>query len=55
MGIEVVAEGIETIEQERAVLAMGCKIGQGFRYGMPVYSGNIEAMIRRKNGAATER
>lgn len=55
MGIEVVAEGIETMEQERAVLAMGCKIGQGFRYGMPVYSGNIEAMIRRKNGAATER
>lgn len=31
--IDVVAEGVETFEQERRLLELGCRIGQGFRYG----------------------
>ncbi|WP_244612388.1 putative bifunctional diguanylate cyclase/phosphodiesterase [Methylobacterium haplocladii] len=32
LGLSVIAEGIETAEQEAALLAMGCRLGQGFRY-----------------------
>ncbi|OLT48647.1 hypothetical protein BJF87_19625 [Gordonia sp. CNJ-863] len=34
-GVEVIVEGIETAEQERAVLDCGATLGQGFRYGRP--------------------
>ena len=33
LDLDVVAEGIETAEQEACVIDLGCKIGQGFRYG----------------------
>ncbi|MET0259239.1 MAG: EAL domain-containing protein [Methylobacterium sp.] len=33
LGLSVIAEGIETAEQEAALLGMGCRFGQGFRYG----------------------
>ncbi|MDN4633788.1 EAL domain-containing protein [Sphingomonas sp. PsM26] len=33
LGLSVIAEGIETIEQERMLLAIGCEEGQGFKYG----------------------
>ncbi|MDX6275809.1 MAG: hypothetical protein QOJ92_3019 [Frankiales bacterium] len=32
LGLDVVAEGIETREEEQAVRALGCRLGQGFRY-----------------------
>jgi diguanylate cyclase (GGDEF)-like protein len=33
MDMTVIAEGIETIEQEELLQRMGCTMGQGFRYG----------------------
>ncbi|WP_299959145.1 bifunctional diguanylate cyclase/phosphodiesterase [uncultured Modestobacter sp.] len=36
LGLDVVAEGVETAEQEAAVRAMGCTFAQGWRYGRPV-------------------
>lgn len=33
MGMTVIAEGIETVEQEELLQGMGCDMGQGFRYG----------------------
>jgi PAS domain S-box-containing protein len=36
LGLDVVAEGIETAAQQAALLALGCSIGQGFLYGRPV-------------------
>lgn len=33
MGMTVIAEGIETVEQEEFLQRMGCDMGQGFRYG----------------------
>ncbi|TXN39413.1 EAL domain-containing protein, partial [Methylobacterium sp. WL93] len=32
----VIAEGIETPEQEAALMGMGCRYAQGYRYGRPV-------------------
>ena len=32
MGLDAVAEGVETKEQEAVLLALGCKIGQGYLY-----------------------
>jgi EAL domain-containing protein (putative c-di-GMP-specific phosphodiesterase class I) len=35
LGLEVVAEGIETDSQRLALLAMGCRWGQGHLFGRP--------------------
>lgn len=35
LNVEVVAEGVETEEQERRLLEMGCTLAQGYRYGRP--------------------
>ena len=36
MGAKVVAEGVETVEQHRAVQQSGIDLAQGYRYGMPM-------------------
>lgn len=35
LGIDVVAEGVETEDQERLLRRLGCPLGQGYRYGRP--------------------
>ncbi|MEH6580184.1 MAG: bifunctional diguanylate cyclase/phosphodiesterase [Amphritea sp.] len=34
--LHVIAEGVETTEQDQFILAEGCEIGQGYLYGRPV-------------------
>ena len=41
LGIETVAEGIETAEQEAFVRLHGCNVGQGYLYGAAVPAGQI--------------
>ena len=36
MGFEIVAEGVETIGQERILTEYGCDIGQGYYYSKPI-------------------
>ncbi|MGD8120392.1 EAL domain-containing protein [Vibrio sp. TRT 2004] len=36
MRVSIVAEGIETYEQERLITKLGCSLGQGFLYSRPV-------------------
>ena len=35
LGLEAVAEGIETRAQHDVVTALGCRYGQGYLYGRP--------------------
>jgi EAL domain-containing protein (putative c-di-GMP-specific phosphodiesterase class I) len=46
LGLDVVAEGVETAEQEAAVRAMGCTFAQGWRYGRPVPLPDLLAGLR---------
>ena len=36
LNISVIAEGVETKEQEKILLDLGCKYGQGYLYGKPM-------------------
>jgi diguanylate cyclase (GGDEF)-like protein/PAS domain S-box-containing protein len=50
LGLEPLAEGIETEEQRRFLIAHGCELGQGFHFSRPVPAAEIEA-LHRANGA----
>lgn len=41
LGLEVIAEGVETREQERVLRELGCKEAQGFLYGRAVSADEI--------------
>ena len=45
MGLEVVAEGIETQAQLLALRARGCVLGQGFHFSRPVPAEALEAIL----------
>ncbi|WP_439530917.1 EAL domain-containing protein [Pannonibacter sp.] len=44
--IQVIAEGIETPEQDEAVRALGCDFGQGFLYGRPMSADQVMKIMR---------
>jgi EAL domain-containing protein (putative c-di-GMP-specific phosphodiesterase class I) len=46
MGMDVVAEGIETPEQHRLLREMGCRYGQGFLYARPMSTETITQLLR---------
>ncbi len=45
MGLEVVAEGIETQAQLLALRARGCRLGQGFHFSRPVPAEATDAIV----------
>ena len=47
IGIEAIAEGVETEEQVRQLQAVDCKCGQGFYISKPVTSEFGKEILRR--------
>jgi diguanylate cyclase (GGDEF)-like protein/PAS domain S-box-containing protein len=45
LGLETIAEGIETPEQEAFLMALGCDAGQGYRYGKPMVLEHIQSLL----------
>lgn len=50
LGMEVVAEGIETTGQEAELRQMGCGYGQGFLYSKAIPGSRMEAYLRGESG-----
>ncbi len=46
LGIEIIAEGIETEGQEKFLLSAGCEHGQGFYFSRPVDAARATALLR---------
>ncbi len=46
MGMDVVAEGVETQEQHTLLRELGCRYGQGFLYSRPVKASVMSAMLQ---------
>lgn len=49
MNFEIIAEGIETIEQSTYLLENNCKFGQGYLYSQPLLAHEITAFIDNHN------
>jgi predicted signal transduction protein with EAL and GGDEF domain len=54
MGLETVAEGIETEEQADMIARLGVHLGQGYRFGAPMPLEQAERLIERTFPKATE-
>ena len=50
MNIAVKVSGIETVEQEQMLLAMGCRTGQGFLNSRPVPKAKFMELLKERNG-----
>jgi EAL domain-containing protein (putative c-di-GMP-specific phosphodiesterase class I) len=46
MGMDVVAEGIETAEQYRLLRGMGCRYGQGFLFARPLSAEAVTKLLK---------
>ena len=55
LGMQVIAEGVETVEQEAYIIAQGCNEGQGYLYSKPLPARELTAYLkqaRRLNSTA---
>ncbi|MFC4100572.1 putative bifunctional diguanylate cyclase/phosphodiesterase [Paenibacillus xanthanilyticus] len=48
LGLQVVAEGVETAEQHEMLRGLGCHEGQGYLYGRPMSRDDMDAYLQRK-------
>ncbi len=49
LGLDVVAEGVETAEQDAQLRAIGCSFGQGWLYGRPGPLADVVALLDRRS------
>ena len=49
LGLKVIAEGVETIEQRDLLTAIGCDYGQGYLFSRPVVAEEFEKLVVAQN------
>jgi len=47
LGMQVIAEGVETAEQETYIIAQGCHEGQGYHYSKPLSARELTSYLRQ--------
>ncbi len=54
LGMQVIAEGVETAEQEAYIISEGCHEGQGYHYSKPLQARELAAFLKQseRNNAA---
>jgi diguanylate cyclase (GGDEF)-like protein/PAS domain S-box-containing protein len=50
LGIKVIAEGIETPQQQAALTAAGCDFGQGYLFSKPILGEELEKQLQNQLG-----
>jgi predicted signal transduction protein with EAL and GGDEF domain len=54
MGMEVVAEGVETSEQASQLKSLGCEYAQGYFFSKPISKEAIRQLLLKSNGSVYE-
>jgi sensor c-di-GMP phosphodiesterase-like protein len=47
LGMQVIAEGVETAEQESYIISEGCHEGQGYHYSKPLPARELSAYLKQ--------
>ncbi len=53
LGMELIAEGVEHLDQANFLLARGCHKAQGYLYGHPMSAADFRDFYRRRMEEAT--
>jgi EAL domain-containing protein (putative c-di-GMP-specific phosphodiesterase class I) len=53
LGMSVVAEGVETVEQNNLLRDLNCEYGQGYFFSRPVDSATASELLLKANGSAS--
>ncbi len=49
LGMQVIAEGVETAEQEAYIIAQGCHVGQGYYYSRPLPARELTQYLKQSS------
>lgn len=50
LDLDVVAEGVETVEQEAYLISEGCRLGQGYLYGKAAPASRVPGLVKSGPG-----